>query len=69
MPPIRASRPPRCQPGQVGVTDDHYQDMAHPFFAFVNVFERSNEAVERVAEQIRAAVTSAAPPTSQGGRS
>lgn len=48
------------------VMADHYEDMAHPFFAFVNVFERSNEAVERVAERIRAAVTAAAP-ASRGG--
>ena len=51
----------RLRDAGVTVTADHYQDMAHPFFAFVNVFERSNEAVERVAERIRAAVTSAAP--------
>jgi hypothetical protein len=36
--------------------------MAHPFFAFVNVFERSDEAVARVAQQIQATLT-AAPPT------
>ena len=53
----------RLRDAGVAVTSDHYQDMAHPFFAFVNVFERSNEAVERVAERIRAAVTSAAPAT------
>ena len=49
----------RLRDAGVPVTTDHYQDMAHPFFAFVNVFERSNEAVERVAQRIRAAVTSA----------
>jgi acetyl esterase len=51
----------RLQDAGVTVTAYHYQDMAHPFFAFVNVFERSNEAVGRVAERIRAAVTAAAP--------
>jgi acetyl esterase len=42
----------RLRDAGVPVTADHYDDMAHPFFAFVNVFERSNEAIERVAEQI-----------------
>ena len=56
----------RLQDAGVTVTADHYQDMAHPFFAFVNVFERSNEAVERVAERIRAAVTTAAPAAADG---
>ena len=49
----------RLRDAGVTVTADHYHDMAHPFFAFVNVFERSNEAVERVAGRIRAAATSA----------
>jgi acetyl esterase len=42
----------RLRDAGVTVTADHYDDMAHPFFAFVNVFERSNEAIERVARQI-----------------
>jgi hypothetical protein len=35
--------------------------MTHPFFAFVNVYERSTEAVERVAEDIQGRVRLAAP--------
>jgi acetyl esterase len=50
----------RLSDAGVPVTADHYDDMAHPFFAFVNVFERSNEAIERVAKQIRATVPSGA---------
>jgi len=44
----------RLRDAGVDVTAHHYKDMAHPFFSFVNVFQRSNEAVERVAERIRA---------------
>jgi acetyl esterase len=57
----------RLRDAGVTVTADHYHDMAHPFFAFVNVFERSNEAVERVAGRIRAAVSPRClPPASRG---
>jgi hypothetical protein len=35
--------------------------MAHPFFAFVNVFQRSDEAVARVAQQIQATLTPTPP--------
>jgi acetyl esterase/lipase len=42
----------RLRDAGVAVTADHYDDMSHPFFAFVNVFDRSNEAIERVAEHI-----------------
>jgi acetyl esterase/lipase len=45
----------RLRDGGVDVTAHHYADMAHPFFAFVNVYERSTEAIERVAARIRAA--------------
>jgi acetyl esterase/lipase len=55
----------RLHDAGVPVTADHYADMAHPFFEFVDVFERSNEAIERVAQRIRAAVTAAAPPVPQ----
>jgi acetyl esterase len=44
----------RLRDAGVAVMADHYDDMAHPFFAFVNVFERSTEAVERVAGHILA---------------
>jgi acetyl esterase len=46
----------RLREAAVGVTAHHYEDMAHPFFSFVNVFQRSNEAVKRVAKRIRATV-------------
>jgi acetyl esterase len=45
----------RLRDAGVPVTAHHYDDMAHPFFALVNVYERSAEAIERVAEQIRSA--------------
>jgi acetyl esterase len=51
----------RLRDAGVGVTAHHYADMAHPFFSFVNVFERSNEAVERVAKRIRATVAPSRP--------
>jgi acetyl esterase len=50
----------RLRDAGVPVTADHFDDMAHPFFAFVNVFERSTEAIERVAKQIQATVACAA---------
>jgi acetyl esterase len=46
----------------VAVTAHQYDDMMHVFFQFVNVFERGNEAVERVGEEIRAAVGGAGGP-------
>jgi acetyl esterase len=49
----------RLRESGVAVTAHHYADMAHPFFAFVNVFQRSDEAVARVAQQIRATLTPA----------
>jgi hypothetical protein len=42
------------------VTLHHYEDMMHVFFQFVNVFERGDEAVEQVGQDIRAAVAPAA---------
>jgi acetyl esterase len=57
----------RLRDAGVTVTADHYPDMAHPFFAFVNLFDRSNEAVQRVAELIHAATTSAAPVAAVSG--
>ena len=49
----------RLREAGVAVTAHHYADMGHPFFAFVNVFQRSDEAVARVAQQIRATLTPA----------
>jgi acetyl esterase len=46
----------RLREAGVAVTAYHYDDMMHVFFQFVNVFERGNEAVERVGQEIRAAV-------------
>jgi acetyl esterase len=51
----------RLRDAGVAVTAHHYDDMTHPFFAFVNVYERSTEAVERVAEDIQGRVRLAAP--------
>jgi acetyl esterase len=51
----------RLREAGVAVTSHHYADMAHPFFAFVNVLQRSDEAVARVAQQIRATRIPAAP--------
>jgi acetyl esterase len=51
----------RLRDAGVGVTAHHYEDMAHPFFSFVNVFQRSNEAVDRVAKRIRATVAPTQP--------
>ena len=50
----------RLRDAGVAVTADHYHDMAHPFFAFVNVFERSTEAVQRVAQHIQATIAGGA---------
>jgi acetyl esterase len=50
----------RLRDAGVAVTADHYDDMAHPFFAFVNVFDRSTEAIQRVAEHIQATMAAAA---------
>jgi acetyl esterase len=67
---VTAEHDPLCGEGRayaqrlgaagVSVTTHHYEDMPHPFFEFIDVFERSNEAVDRVAERIRVA-TSATP--------
>jgi acetyl esterase len=51
----------RLRQAGVAVSAHHYADMGHPFFAFVNVFQRSDEAVARVAQQIRATLTPAPP--------
>jgi acetyl esterase len=43
----------RLRDAGVDVATHHYDDMSHPFFAFVNVFERTTEAIERVAARVR----------------
>lgn len=50
----------RLRDAGVAVTLHHYEDMMHVFFQFVNVFERGDEAVEQVGQDIRAAVAPAA---------
>jgi acetyl esterase len=44
---------------RVPVAHHHYEDMIHGFCALVNVLERGNEAVARVAGEIREAVARA----------
>ena len=45
------------------VTHRHYGDMTHAFFSFVNVFERGDEAVARVAQDVAQLLTGGAPVT------
>jgi acetyl esterase len=42
----------RLRQAGVPVTHRHYGDMTHAFFSFVNVFERGDEAVTHVAQDI-----------------
>jgi acetyl esterase len=46
---------------EAGVTliAHHYEDMMHVFFQFVNVFERGNQAVEQVGQDIQAVLVTA----------
>jgi acetyl esterase len=46
----------RLREAHVEVVHRHYGDVTHAFFSFVNVFERGNEAIERVGQDIRAAM-------------
>jgi acetyl esterase len=46
----------RLRDAGVTVTAHHYDDMMHVFFQLVNIFERGNEAVEQVGQDIRAKV-------------
>ena len=44
----------RLQAAGVPVTHRHHDDMFHDFFAFVNLIDAANEAVERLGAEIRA---------------
>jgi acetyl esterase len=46
----------RLRQAGVPVTHRHYGDMTHAFFSFVNVFERGDEAVVQVAQDIAPAI-------------
>ena len=46
----------RLRAAGIDVTLRHYDDVFHGFFSMVNVFERSNEAVEGVGRDIRTAL-------------
>jgi acetyl esterase len=50
----------RLRAAGVPVTHHHYADMIHAFFAFVNMFERAEEAIAQVGADIRAALTQSA---------
>jgi acetyl esterase len=56
----------RLRHAGVAVSAHHYDDMAHPFFALVNLYERSAEAIQRVAEQIRASAAALPARTAAG---
>jgi acetyl esterase len=47
----------RLREARVPVVHRHYGDVTHAFFSFVNVFERGNQAVERVGQEIRAVLS------------
>lgn len=47
----------RLKSSGVPVTHHHYADMVHGFFSFVNVFERGDEAVRRVCQELAAHLT------------
>lgn len=44
----------RLREAGVGVTLHFYKDMPHAFFQFVNIFERADEAVAQVGEDVKA---------------